>query len=77
MPHVQIVEETRLEESESTLCFQFCRYIYENGELEEGYRFIWRRDGRLLPHRGQARIPSMRDLEKLVAQAKRAGWGNH
>ena len=77
MSRVQIVKEVRLEESESTLCFQWCRYIYDDGELDYGYRFIWRRDGKLMPHRGQARIPSMRALEHLIAQAKRAGWGDH
>ena len=91
MPHVHIMEETTLafpEDRDSTiespdkspeylLCFQKCRYVYDNGEWEAGYRFIWRRDGRLLPHRGQARIPSIQNLEQLVAQAKRAGWENH
>ena len=58
------------------LCFQQCRYIYDDGGLEEGYRFIWRRDdGTLQPARGQARIPSISDAERLIAQARREGWG--
>ena len=74
---VQVINEARLEESESTLCFHWCRYIHDNGELEYGYRFMWMRDGNLVPHRGQARIPSMRALEQLIAQAKREGWGDY
>ena len=78
MPNrVQVIKETRLEEKETTLCFQWVLYVYEDGTSEYGYRCIWRRDGKLLPSRGQARIPSIAALEKLVAQAKREGWGNH
>ena len=78
MPNrVQVIEEARLDDTETTLCLQWCQYVYEDGTSEYGYRFIWRRDGRLLPSRGQARIPSLAALEKLVAQAKRGGWANH
>ena len=58
------------------LCFQKCSYIYDDGsETEEGFRFIWKDpQGNLLPQRGQARIPSLDDLRKLVDQAIKEGW---
>ena len=74
---VQVIKEARLDENKTTLCFHFVQYVYEDGTNEYGYRFIWRRDGRLLPSRGQARIPSIEALETLVAHAKREGWGEH
>lgn len=80
MPNrVQVINEVsrEWEEDKVALRFQWCQYVYENGTSEHGYRFIWSRDGRLLPSRGQARIPSIRILEQLVAQAKREGWGDY
>ena len=79
MPNrVQVIKEARREweEDKVALCFQWCQYVYEDGTSEHGYRFIWRKDERLLPARGQARIPSIQILEQLVAQAKREGWAN-
>ncbi len=76
---VQVIHEVPkvMNESNPTLCFQWCQYIYEDGTSEHGYRFIWRREnGHLQPARGQARIPRIEVIEKLVAQAKRDGWGN-
>ena len=79
MPNrVQVIEEARLDEKEeTTLCFQWCQYVYDDGTSEHGYRFIWRNEGRQMAHRGQARIPSISDLERLVAQARREGWGDY
>ena len=60
------------------LCFQFCRYEYGNGTEDNGYRFIWRRpDGSLQAARGQARIPSIADINEFTAIALRNGWGHH
>lgn len=60
------------------LCLQWCRYIYSNGELEEGYRFIWRRpDKSLQAARGQARIPSLEDVQELIKEAQEKGWGDY
>lgn len=65
-----------------TLCFQWCRYVYdaEDGEDrhdQRGYRFIWRRpDGTLQAARGQARIPSIQDAMELMEAARKAGWGD-
>ena len=65
-------------ESGHELCFQLCSYIYDDGsETEEGFRFIWKDpQGKMLPQRGQARIPSLDDLRKLVDQAIKEGWGD-
>lgn len=59
-----------------SLCFQWCRYKYNDGSPNElGYRFIWRRpDGSLQAARGQARIPSFADMNELIEKAAKAGW---
>ncbi|EGT3709105.1 TPA: hypothetical protein KOQ25_003676 [Clostridioides difficile] len=60
------------------LCLQFGRYIYDDGVLEEGFRFIWRRpDGTLQAARGQARIPSFEIMNELMNKAKEDGWGEN
>ena len=60
------------------LCFQYCRYEYGDGSEEAGYRFIWRRpNGNLQGARGQARIPSLADIQELTAAAIRGGWGHY
>ena len=72
---VQVIEEVTHDEKKS-LCFQWCRYVYGNGEIQEGYRFIWRReDGSLQAARGQARIPSIAVARELLKKAEDAGWG--
>lgn len=86
MARVYVLQETSLDESPGpndwTLWFQWCRYVYDNDEEQQyGYRFIWRRPnddgGGLQAARGQARIPSVAIIEKLVAKAKKAGWGHY
>ena len=63
------------ENNQWRLCFQWCEFNYDNGEMERGYRFIWRRpDGTLQPARGQARIPSAEDLFALIQMASSEGW---
>lgn len=77
---VQVLEEVKktIGSADWNLCFQWCRYIYEDGKLEEGYRFIWRRpDGSLQAARGQARIPSIDIALELMNIAKNEGWGNN
>ena len=60
------------------LCFQWVRYMKENGDTQDGYRFIWRRPaGDLQAARGQARIPSLAQAGTLFEMARAAGWGNH
>jgi hypothetical protein len=58
------------------LCFQWCTYTFAAPRpTEDGYRFIWRRpDNTLQPARGQARIPSLADLQQLLTLAAQAGW---
>jgi hypothetical protein len=55
------------------LCFQRCTYLYDNGTKDDGLRFIYRREGRLIAHRGQARIPSKQILLSLIDKAEKAG----
>lgn len=59
----------------SELCFQRAVYAYDK-DPEMGYRFIWRNDGKLLAHRGQARIPDKATLLELIDRAEKAGWLN-
>ena len=60
------------------LCFQWCTYHHENGEKEDGYRFIWKKpNGKLQPARGQARIPSIAIARELMDDAKRERWHEH
>lgn len=59
------------------ICLQWCRYMYDNGSYEMGYRFMWRIDGGLRAHRGQARIPSREVANRLFAKADEEGWGNN
>lgn len=57
------------------LCFQKCTYNYDDGNSEDGYRFIWRKpNGNLQAARGQARIPSCQILCRLLDEAREAGW---
>ncbi len=76
---VQVMEEvSSAMTGELVLCLQWCRYVYDNGTLEQGYRFIWRRpDHSLQAARGQARIPSINVMKDLISCAGAAGWGAH
>lgn len=76
---VQILKETTKNfKDDWILCLQWCRYVYDDGNLEEGYRFIWRRpDKTLQAARGQARIPSLEIAKELMEQAQAEGWGNN
>lgn len=57
------------------LCFQAGTYHHDDGEIETGFRFIWRDPaGKMRPQRGQARIPSREHLEHLTSLAEREGW---
>lgn len=60
------------------LCLQWCRYVYSNEDPQLGYRFIWRwpSSGKLQGARGQARIPSIEVMSRLIAMAVDAGWGH-
>lgn len=80
MARVQVINQVPKESTEGqwTLCLQWCRYIYDDGNMETGFRFIWRRpNGSLQPARGQARIVSLKDAEQLIRMARRQGWGDN
>jgi hypothetical protein len=65
-------------EDDWRLCFQRCRYMFNDGSVQDGFRFIWRRpDGSLQAARGQARIPSLQDARSLMDKAEKAGWGHY
>jgi len=77
---VQVVKEVSTGDAKKTnkweLCFQWCNYIFDDGSLEQGYRFIWRKPGGALqPARGQARLPSIEQATSLMNDAKKEGWG--
>jgi len=77
---VQVIREAaRGNPNDWRLCLQWCRYVYDGGNMQEGYRFMWRRpDGSLQAARGQARIPSIAIALELLQQAQQEGWGeNH
>ena len=81
MARVQIINEVPRPERNPrdwVLHLQWCRYFYDDGNMEQGYRFIWRRpNGELQPARGQARIPTLDWVEELMSKAKKAGWGTN
>jgi hypothetical protein len=74
----QIINETTIPiENGFTLCLQWGEYQYRDGFVQTGYRFIHRSPkGSLVSARGQARIPSFAQMQKLVDQAKAEGWGD-
>jgi hypothetical protein len=78
---VVVINETKLgKPGEWNLCFQYCRYEYgdDDNTEENGYRFIWRKpDGSLQGARGQARIPSISDIQYLTGKALAEGWGHY
>jgi len=68
-------EVTNGQEDDWCLYFQYGIYHYNDGTSEDGFRFIWRReDGSLQAARGQARIPSKKDLFELLAKASAEKW---
>ncbi|MGO9570532.1 MAG: hypothetical protein ACLP5H_23625 [Desulfomonilaceae bacterium] len=57
------------------LCLQWAKYVHEDGTDQMGYRFMWRVNGTLQAHRGQARMPSRSVIDRLFEKAKEEGWG--
>ena len=77
---VKILEEVKLPPTPNdyVLCLQWCKYVYDDGVVEDGYRFIWRRpDDTLEGARGQARIPELSMVLDLVKMATTVGWGSN
>jgi len=76
MAWVEIHNEVSNEEpGDWRLCFQNCTYHYDDGQTEDGFRFIWRRhDDSLQAARGQARIEDSKTLYRLLDLAIQDGW---
>ncbi|HGO9415604.1 TPA: hypothetical protein ACLBZX_004051 [Bacillus cereus] len=79
---VQVINEVAYDKNAVgtawVLCLQWCRYIYNDGTMQMGFRFIWRReDGTLQAARGQARIPDLDMAATLMQKAKDLGWGHN
>lgn len=85
--NVQILKEVCLDhEGGWKLCFQWCRYCYDQKAIDDheypicetGYRFIWRypQTGKLQAARGQARLPSIAVINQLTEMARADGWGD-
>lgn len=74
--NIEIIHEAREHNSGWNLCFQWCRYRYDDGSPDEmGYRFIWRDpEDRLHPQRGQALIQSAAQMFHLIELAMQDGW---
>jgi hypothetical protein len=79
MARAEILHET-YDEVDPSGCRVELHYIklhHHDRSAEYGYRFMWRdAAGRLLPHRGQARIPKLALAQRLMAKAMAEGWGN-
>lgn len=77
---VQVIREvTQMPANDWRLCYQRVRYVFDDGgRIQNGYRFIWRRDdGSLQAARGQARIPSAKVARALMDEADKQGWGGY
>lgn len=72
MANAAIFHEVRREHDNGwSICLQWCRYNYDDGGSEHGYRFIWRRpNGKLQPGRMQGRLPSVEDAMALIEAAR-------
>lgn len=66
-----------------SLNLQWCRYNYDDGSSQTGYRWIWAKpvnakgNRDLMPTRGQTRIPTLDEMRVLMAKATANGWGNY
>lgn len=70
-----VYEVNQGKESDWNLCFQWGEYKYDDGNMDTGYRFIWRKpDGSLQAARGQARIPNAAIMFDLIRKASEEGW---
>lgn len=74
----QVSEDREIGVGHWVLCLQWCRYLFDDGGMERGYRIIWRRpNGNLQGARGQARIPSLDVAKELIDKAIEDGWGDY
>ena len=79
MARIQVINEVSKEgDGGWFLCLHWCTYIYDDGRMERGYRFIWRdEEGKLRAQRGQACIWSLNFAQELIYKAKKEGWGDY
>jgi len=79
MARVQVIKRVSTDDiGENNLELQWCRYLYDDGTMEYGYRYIWVSvQGKLLPQRGQARLPSLAVAKLLMKKAEAADWGGY
>ena len=79
MVRVQVINEvSKGGDDRWSLCLQWCRYIYDDGRMKPGFRFIWRDEKRKLrPQRGQACIWSLDIAQELIDKARKEGWGDY
>lgn len=79
MVRVQILNEVSKDYPDGwRLCLHRVRYVHDDGDINEGYRFMWQRpNNSLQAARGQARIPSLLVAYGLMQAATTAGWGHY
>jgi hypothetical protein len=84
MARVQVLKEVDYDFGDPdgwVLLLQWCLYVYDKGDAEHGYRFIWRRPASegasLQAARGQARLPSLAIAKAMIAKAEKEGWGHY
>lgn len=70
---LEVSEQLKRSEGEvDTLCLQQCIYQYDNGDSDEYFRFIRRGpDGKYKAQRGQAGIPDLYIIDRLVLMMKK------
>ncbi|GAA4770601.1 hypothetical protein GCM10023219_16570 [Stakelama sediminis] len=75
---VQVLKEVGLHRSsKDSIWLQWCDYSENTDNSETGYRFIWKDpEGKMQPHRGQARIPNLYLADALISKARLQGWGH-
>jgi hypothetical protein len=84
MARVHVVDEvTQGPTNDWHLCFQKAVWVFGEedasvhspGDVEQGYRFIYRRDdGSLQAARGQALISDLDQAEALIKLGRKKGW---
>ena len=80
--HINVIEEIRssqiLDNKKSyswDLCFQKVEYVESDTKKTPGFRFIYRdQNGKLLPQRGQARIPDLATAKAMIFVAESRSW---
>ena len=80
--HIDIIDEIRASQilhnhkaNSWDLCFQKVLYVESESNQTPGYRFIYRdKDNKLLPQRGQARIPDLKIANAMLAAAEARSW---